>query len=274
MEKTEVQVRRKVEKNHLPTKIMNNSKKAIASVYKDKSPLGILDRDLEKELLTRYLRIDENDRDYGEKRDKFWKNFRLVVPVEGEVLEIAHETDEDGNFERASNLEDFITYKWLQNHPLVAKSEQEMINNPRKEFYIHDPVRETQKENVKVQSKKKAYLELAKLSDNEEKMDILVRLLVGVNPDNLSKEDKENRLDQYIDDNPAKFVKMATDPDLEIRAEIEQMVDKGIIRKQGNSYLYMDKTIGDSIAEAINFFKNERNSELVLDLKSKLKDIA
>jgi len=274
MNKKEVHVRRKVEKNHLPTKIMNDSKKAVASVYKDKQPLGILDQDLEKQLLTEYLRIDENDNEYGEKRDDFWKNFRLVVPTSGVVLDIEHTTDDNGDFEWASNLEDFITFKWLENHPLVADSEQEMKSTPRKEFYIYDPVRQTQKDNIKVQKKKEAYIGLAELAENEEKMDILVRLLCEVNPDKLSKEAKENKLDEYIDKNPNKFVKYAEDPDLEVRAEIEQMVDAGIIRKQGNSYLYMDKTIGDSIAEAINFFKNERNSELVLDLKSKLKDIS
>lgn len=272
MEKVEVQVRRKVENSHLPTKITNNSKRAVASVYKDKHPLGITDKELEKELLLDYLNIDPNDRTYGQQRDEFWKNFRLVVPVKGVVLNISTREDEDGN-EVPNNLEDFITFKWLENHPLVAKSKQEMNSNITKEFYIHDPVRETQKDNVKVQAKKQAYIELHNLSDNPEKRDILVRLLLGNDPDKMMEEQKENLLDEYIDNNPAKFVDMVTDPDLEIRSEIEQMVEQGILRKQGASYLYMDSTIGDSLAEAVSYFKNKRNSEVVLDLRSKLKDM-
>lgn len=272
MEKVEVQVRRKVRNSYLPTKITNNSKRAIASVYKDKHPLGITDKDLEKKLLMDYLNIDANDRNYGEKRDEFWKNFRLVVPVEGVVLNISTREGEDGE-KIPNNLEDYITYKWIQNHPLVAESKKKMQRNPRKEFYIYDPVRETQANNVEVQSKKKAYVELANLADNPEKRDILVRLLIGSDPTNMMEEQKENLLDEFIDKNASKFVDMVTDPDLEIRAELDAMVEKGILRKQGNSFLYMDTTIGDSVAEAISFFKNKRNSEIVLDLRSKLKDL-
>ena len=264
----EVQIRRKVEKSHLPTKVMNDSKKAVASVLKDRKPLGIADEQIEKKLLKKYLRIDEDDKTYGDQRDNFWTEFRILVPMSGVVLNIAK--DENGEY---INTEDAIRYFWAKGHPLVADSRSEMINNPRKQFYIYDPQRESQKENVVVQAKKNAYIEFANLSENEEKLATVVRLLIGLDPEPMTKEDQENHLSNYIEKNPAKFVKTVTDEDLEIRAEITRMVEKGILRKQGNSYLYMDTTIGDSIGESISFFKNKRNSEIVLDLRSKLKDL-
>lgn len=273
MAEKQVQIRRKVEKTHLPTKIMNNSKKVIGSVYKGRHPLGIQDKEVEKHLLTQLLNIDENDKEYGEKRKNFWIDFRLVVPTKGVLLDISLNNTE-GDLPNPKEIEDYVTYLWLKGHPLVADSEREMKNSMNKDFFIYDPVKETQKQNIQVQSKKKAYMELHKAAEDEAKLDMLTRLLVGISPDSLSKEDKENRLSEYIEDNARKFVDYATDEDLEIRSEIEQMVEQGILRKQGSSYLYMDTTIGDHIGEAISFFKNERNSEVVLDLKSKLKAVS
>ena len=270
-EKVEVQIRRKREKNHIPTKIMNDSKRAIGSVLKNKRPLGIKDKATEKELLCRFLGIDEQDPSYGDQRDRFWREFRLLVPMSGVVLTIAQ--DGNGNY---LNMEDGIAYEYLKdnNHPLVATSERDMIQSPRKEFYIYDPISESKRSNVAVQFKKKAFLELAKIAEQPEKTNILIRLLLDQNPDSMTDVQKENMLSEFIDDNAKKFVDFVTDPDLKIRAEVESMVEKGILRKQGSSYLYMDSTIGDNIAEAISYMKNDRNSSVVADLKAKLRDIA
>lgn len=281
--KTEVQIRRKITSSHLPAKIVNDSKVTIGSVLYRRGTLGILDADIEKKLLCRYLGIEEGDRTYPEKKEKFWKEFRVLVPTNGVVLNIAIssvETEKVGKGKDAKekivdvfpdNLLDYITYLWLLNHPQVAKTEAQMKADPRKRFYIYDPVAESAKQNVLVQNKKQAYLEFANLKP--EKMDILVKLLLGLEPANLTPSEKENALETFVQQSPNEFVKFATDPDLEIRAEIEKMVDAGILRKQGASYLYMDTTVGDSIAEAISYMKNDRNSEVVLDLKSKLKEL-
>lgn len=265
---TQVHLRRRPPETHLPAKIANKSKLTLASVYKDGQPLGLLDKDLEKDLLKKHLNIDDNATDYGEKRNNFWKELRIPVPTEGVVLNIAK--TEDGS---PFDTEDYIKYKWATAHPLVAGSEQEMKSDHRKQFYIYDPVKETAQNNQKLQIKKQAYIELANISKDREKLEVLGRVLLPVSVENLSAERLENDLASFIEDDPKRFVELAKDEDVEIRSKIYHMVDKGVIRNQGGSYLYMDKTLGDSIGETINFFKNKRNSETVLDLESKLKDL-
>jgi len=268
----QVQVRRKESKSHLSPKILSQAKKVIASVIKNRQPLGIEPRELEKELLTKLLNIDENDKNYTEQRNEFWTEFRLVVPSEGVVLDIGTYEDEDGN-KMYNNITDYVTYQFIKGHPLVADSRADMLKSHTKEFYVYNPERESQKENIRVGYKKQAYTELAKLSGNTEKLAMVTRLLVGVDPDSISTQQQENMVANFIDKDPRTFVNTVTDKDLEIRSEITRMVEKGILRTQGSSYLYMDTTIGDSMPEAISFFKNKRNSEVVLDLRSKLKDV-
>lgn len=263
----EVQLRRREIKSHLPSKVIAGAKKTLASVYKDRSPLGLPDKTEEKNLLSALLNIETTDRDYSQRIKDFWTNFRVVVPSSGVVLNVEKVDD------KPAHIEDYLIYTWACNHPLVAHSKQEMLNDRRKQFYIYDPEKEITRTNQEVKNTKLAYKEFLALSEDDTKMDMAIRLLSGEDPVKMTAEMKENRLDILLKQNPTKFLKVVTDPDLEVRAEIEVMVTKGILRKQGASYLYMDSTIGDSLAEAVSFFKNDRNSETILDLRSRLKQI-
>jgi len=60
---------------------------------------------------------------------------------------------------------------------------------------------------------------------------------------------------------------------LEIRSEIDLMVENGVLRKSGNTYFYIDEIIGDTIDESITFFKNKKNSSHVSDMRAKLKEL-
>lgn len=269
----EVHLRRQEPNSHLPAKVLTNRKSVLASVLKNRNPLGLKDKDLEKKLLSQLLNIETSDRDYSAKVKEFWTDFRVVVPSGGVVLDIST-IEEEGEDPKPREIEDYITFLWAENHPLVGKSKEEMLSSHIKLFHIHDPEKEVAKENQNVKNTKDAYREFIKLSEDEEKMDMVVRLLGGENPAAMTTEMKENQLDTLLKQNPNKFLKVATDKDLSIRAEIKQMVDKNILRKQGASFLYMDTTIGDSEAEAVSYFKNDRNSETVLDLKSRLKELS
>lgn len=268
----QVHLRRKEIKSYLPSKVIANAKKTLSSVLKDRNPLGLSDKEEEKRLLSQLLNIEPTDRDWSEKIKEFWINFRVIVPANGVVLDIST-IDEENKI--PVNIEDYLIYKWAHNnHPLVANSKEEMLSSHMKEFYIYDPEKETAKQNQNVKNTKLAYREFIALSEDANKMDMVIRLLTGENTSNMTSDMKENRLDILLKQNPNRFLAVVTDPDLEIRAEIENMVEKGILRKQGASYLYMDTTIGDSLAESVSYFKNDRNSETVLDLRARLKELS
>lgn len=262
-----VQLRRKDKKSFLPTKITSNSMKVVGSVFKNRQPLSLSDSALEQDLLRKYADIRVEDPKFSEKRTSFWTDFRVKVPSEGLVLNIST------NDKEPLILKDYLTFKWLENHPLVATSKEEMLKNPIKEYYIYDPNEELLNENAKTQERKAAYRELIKLENNTNVIDQLIRLLTNKNPDKLSKEMKENELEQITRTQPNRFLKFAKDKNLKIRAEIEEMVEYSVLRKAGNQYIYMDEIVGENIEDAIVYFKSDRNSSTLLDLRAKLEEV-
>lgn len=267
-EKT-VHVIRKEKNSHLPNEVLQDSTVRIGSIFDGRSPLKGLEGEEERELLSGLLGIEEDHPEFRERARKFWAEMSLTVDTGGETLNIS--IDESGNPE---NVEDYITYKWLREHKYVADSKEEMLSSPLKDFYIRDPERETKKENERVNAKKDAYREFIHLTEGKEaKMDMVLRILDSTNPSKLTREQKENKLETYAAETPKKFTKIATDENLEIRSEIDEMVENEIIRKSGNSYFYMDELIGENLQETIGYFQNKKNSSTVNDMRAKLKEL-
>jgi len=262
-----IQVRRKEKKSYLPPEVKADAKRVIGSVFKDRRPLGLANEDLEQKLLKKYADIRVDDRDFGKKKRDFWKNMRVEVPSEGKVLDIT--TDENNE---PIETEDFLIYKWLQNHPLVAETKQGMLDDSNKEYYLYDPEEEIRNENQEAQVRKDAYKALLQLEDDDKVVDQLLRLLGDKRPEKMTTEMKENEIEQLTRTQPKRFLEYAEDPNLALRAEIEEMVEYSVLRKSGNQYIYMDEVIGDTMQDAIVYFKNERNSQTVLDLRAKLEE--
>ena len=76
------------------------------------------------------------------------------------------------------------------------------------------------------------------------------------------------------DKEPAKFLKISGDKNLDIIAEIEEMVAKGVLRKIGNQIIHEDETIGADVKEAVIYFNNKKNSGAINAMRAKLKTIA
>lgn len=266
--KREVSIRRRETKSHLPPEVIANSKKKLGSIFVGQGPLRGVEGDEEKKLLSKHLGIDTDSREFEREAFDFWAELTINVPSEGVELNITK--DSDGN--PVAPL-DYIKYRWAKKHKLVADSRAEMNANAYKQFYIYDPEEETRRDNSKVQDKLDAYSEFIKVKKDEKKMNRLIRLLGNSNPDKMTKEEKENLLDTMVSNEPKKFALIAKDKNLDVRAEIEEMVSKNILRKIGNQVYYIDDKIGDTMEEAILFFKDAKNSSTVSTLKAKLEEI-
>ena len=170
---------------------------------------------------------------------------------------------------------DYITFKWCKKHRQVADSKEELERDNSKKFYIYDPQRDLLKKNAKVKIQKEADKEFIKASTDADKMKRLLRLLSkGTNPEKLSNLEVENNLYEIKSKEPAKFLKFVKDKDLDLRAEIEEMVSKDVLRKIGNQYIYGDETIGENITDTIVYFKNKKNSGAVNAIRAQLKELA
>lgn len=263
----EIQIRRRETKSYLPIPVVANSKKMLSSVYDGAGPLKGLSKDEEKQLLSKHLGIDPDEKDFPKITRSFWADLRIEIPSDGKVLNITKDEDND-----PANIYDYIVFKWAEKHPHVAKDREEMLSNSKFKYYVHDPEVATQKSNVKVAFKKKAYAEFIKIGEDETKIDRLIRLLTDSEPSAMSLKQKQNTLDQIIEDSPERFFVTATDKHIQTKAILSELVSNNIVNKIGNQYYFIDEKLGETEDEAVKYFNDKKNSETVNILKAKLQE--
>lgn len=267
MASKEVQIRRKIKTSHLPEAIVQKSRVKLGSHFVNSAPLKGLSREEERKYLPQIIGIDPDERSFRKEAQDYWASFSIEVPMSGVVLEVG--TDENGE---PLNLEDWVAYQWAKKHKSVAESQEEMEGNIVKDFYIYDGERETIRENIKVQAKKKAYRKFIQMSDDKDVLEYAVRLLTNSNPSNMTKEQMENILSTVVDESPDRFLTVAGDKHLKTKASIMEMVSLGVLRKIGNQFLFMDQTIGNTLDEAVAYLTNPKNSGEVTQMKSQLEE--
>jgi hypothetical protein len=223
----------------------------------------------EKKYLPKVTNIDPESKDWREKADQYWKEFEVKVNEEGPILNLT--TNSDGE---PVNVKDFVTFRFAYSHPRVAQNEESMRADTNKWFYIYDPDKVKVKKNISVLLKRDAYTKFAELSTGNDNEKILTRILrmKGINPDFMSKVDIENAVSEIVDEDPQGFLDVAGDRDLKVKAILEEMVEKNVVNRIGQNYLFGEINLGASMQEAVLFIKNPANSETLNILKAKLSE--
>lgn len=269
MNSKKIYVRRRETMGHLPKEIRAGAKIRVGSIFVNRLPLKGVEGEEEAKLLRPILNVPPTHQDWPQKAHDFWASLSLLVPFEGRELEIG--LREDGS---PVNSMDYIYWRWLQRHKHVAETEMQMLDNADKRFYIYDPEREKVKRNELVKFKKEADKEFLKLEGDYSRMRKLLRVCVpGTNPDKMMDMDVENALYEEKEKRPKIFLRYATDENLDVQAEIEEMVEEGILRRIGNQVIFGDETVGQDIKDTIVYFKNRRNSGQINVMRARLREI-
>ena len=250
---------------HLPKEVRANAITKIGSVYVNRQPLKGVEGEEEKKIMNGMLDVAPDHVDWPKHVKNYWANLTIKVPFEGIELEVG--TDEDG---KPFNIDHYLKYRFCLKHPYVAENKDQA--GGKQKFYFVDADRDIREKNKTIQTKKDADKEFIKASSDEKKMDWLLRVLSDQNPLKLTREQKENALYDIKDKDPAKFFKVATDKDLELKAEIESMIEAGVLRKIGNQVIYIDEVIGEDMKDTIVYLKNKKNSGTLTILRAKLKE--
>jgi hypothetical protein len=259
-------IRRKEVQGFLPKEIRAGARVTIGSMYVGRQPLKGLDSEEAKKYLPDIIGLPANHVDFPAAEKDFWANMKIKVPFEGTELDIT--TDENGT---PINVMDWITYKWCSKHRHVADKKEVMDAHHR--FYIYDPNRELVDQNNKIKVKKEADKEYIKVSTDIDKMRRVLRVFGTPKPENLTEIQVENSLYEIKDKQAEKFLKVVKDQNLDLKAEIEEMVALGVIRKIGNQHIYGEETIGENITDTVIYFKNKKNSGQVNAMRAQLKTL-
>lgn len=270
MSSKKVIIKRKETTNHLPKEIRAGAIKTIGSIYKGRQPLKGVEGEEEKKYLNGLLDVAPGHLEWDKHVRTFWADMRLKVPYAGVELEVGM-VDDSAEDPYPIDVMDYLTYRWLKVHRLVADSKEEMDEDGRKLYYIYDPNRERNIKNATVQLRKDADKEFVKVSGETEKMYQVFRALGLGNPDTMMKSDVENSLFDFKDANPNKFLLIARDKNLEVIAEIRAMVEASVIRKIENQYLFEDAVIGEDEQSTIAYFKNKANTGALNAMRALLK---
>ena len=268
MASKKVYLRRKQIDNFLPEEIRAEAIMKLSSVFVNRQPLKGFDLEDEKKYLKGLLDVDPENQSWPRHAKEFWTNTTIKVGFEGVELEIGMNDKGD-----PISIMDWIHYNFALRHPHVALTEEEMNKNYQKRFYIQDRAKDELKKNVVVQVKKDADKEFIKVSSSKKEMSWILRLMSSSNPDIMSREQVENSLYELKEKEPKRFLKIAQDKHLALKAEVEEMVSAGVLRRIGNQVIFIDEVLGDTLDDTIVHLKYKKNSGKLTILRAKLKEL-
>jgi len=260
-----ITIKRRENTTNLPDHVYAESKRRIGSVFTKTGDIySGLTFPEQKKFLPYILGVDPSDTTFGKAVKSYFRNMTIEVPPEGAQLEAS--TNESGE---PLSVMDYVKYKFASTHPHVAPDEASMSSNRAFKYYIYDEALELEEDYNELEYRKKAYKEFIKLTDNEKKLDMVVRLHFE-NPKKMDTKEKELFLEAMVEENPLNFYNIATSKNLELQAFIEECLTAEVLRKIGNSLLLGDEKIGDSMEEAVLFLKDKKNSSTLTTLKARV----
>jgi hypothetical protein len=185
----------------------------------------------------------------------YWTMFRVDVPKEGQILDLAFPEDE-------------LKYLVLKAHQRVANSEMERFDSPFAEYVMTSEEQEAKVVNRKSKLKRKAYKVFSAMSTTEMK-DVL-KVMGKRAGDSASVDFVESQLDAIVTDNPQNFLTTVEDPTFKMRAFIDDCISERILVKNGTKYqLPGGDVVGYALEQTIEYLQNPENQEVYLDLKGK-----
>lgn len=248
---------------NLPDDIYVDAKRRVGSVF-DKN--GNLVKGLsiaeQKNILPMVMGMSHNDPGWTNAVHRFYAEMSIEVPQNGVEFDIS--TTEGGE---PNNPMDYIKFRFAINHPHVAEEEDKDMNGTR--YYFFDPAQDEQERVAETRQRKDAYKNLILICEDELRMETVLKAN-GQNITGFTKDQKELALEEMMEADPAEFIRIANDKNLETIALVKECLDCSVLRKSGNTYLYGDEVLGEDMEQTVRALKLKRNSGMLQDIKAKL----
>lgn len=175
----------------------------------------------------------------------FWITFHIKLGAKDLVLDLEDPYDE-------------LRYIFLKGHKRIANGlgDRKATAN----YVIINEESEAKEANVKSKAKRQALREFDKMSATE--MRKCLRIL-GYRADDVSSEIVEQRLNDFIEQNPIAFIeKWVNNSSKEIEFLIQEAVAKNVLRKNKNVYHYGTDIIGHTLEDVVVYLSKPENQDL------------
>lgn len=213
----------------------------------------------EEEEFEKQLRLKKGDL---APTSEFWDTFRITIPDEGLVL--------------TENPLHALYKKVMSGDPEVAISEADLKFKPSAKYIITSEVDKASEANKTRKVKNKAIAAFTNLSPAEIN-DYLA--LYEMTADNMDPEVAYNRLGEFVEKTPVKFLSFVEDPLLKDKFFIIRCVKLGVIRKQtfratfDQPLLFNEVKLGDNLTESIQFLKAGENQNIMIAVKKQIETL-
>lgn len=183
-------------------------------------------------------------------------------------LELRLNNDKPTTFVIESEMDE-IRWRALINRSKVAINELEIAKNPMALFYVEDKEAKAKVIEKKADAKLEA-LELFTDMTSDERRGILklysVRGTEAI-PDRQIKATLFEKIELDVD----KFLILAKDKNLKTRIMVEDLLEKGMLSKKSNYYVYEGESLGSSIESVVTFFNDPKNQSVKIAMNQEAK---
>lgn len=228
----------------------------------------------EDKIMPAIVNLNPSDPGFRIAVTNFYKNLRKKVEFQGAELEIGLD-----NNEMPLNTEEYLLYKMAVAHPYTGKTKEDCHNNRMLQFYIVDPEAEDEVKSNELEFETKAMVEFAKLVEDDNKLDLVLRNVIIKYPETgsltellaLPSKKKQLKISELLKKDAMYFLEIVSDKDLQYKAEIMSMVEGGILVKEGNRFLNGSSNLG-SLDGTIAWMKDPNNSSEYVVLQARLQE--
>jgi len=175
----------------------------------------------------------------------FWTTFHIKLGIKDLLLDLEDPYDE-------------LRYIFLKGHKRVANglSDRKATAN----YVIINEESEARETNIRNKIKRQAIKEFDKMTVSD--MRKCLRIL-GHKADEMSSEVVEQKLNDYVENDPASFLdKWVNNTRKETEFLIQEAVAKNVLRKNKNIYRYGTDIIGHTLDEVVVYLEKPENQEL------------
>lgn len=178
------------------------------------------------------------------------------------------------------NLDEYIMYRHCLLYSAIAKDTSLINGNPNIRFYFKDENKEATlqaKHRQEVNAAKRNYI--TAIGDDDLFRAVYVQYCVQRNMaivPALADEriNQETQLDKFSVQEPEKFNKICNDKDVRVKSDIELLIARGeLIRSQFNQNITTatGEFVGANMKEAIAWYKNPENENIIAAFRNKIK---
>lgn len=186
-------------------------------------------------------------------------------------LEFRLNNDKPTTFLIASPMDE-VKWRALIERNQIAKTELDISKNPLTSFYIEDKEAKAKVIEKQADLKLEALDIFSDMSSDERRGILKLYGLRGL--EDISDRQIKAALFEKIEFDINKFLTLVKDKNLKTRIMIEDLLEKGMLTKKGQYYVYEGESLGSSLDAVVEFFNDPKNQsiKIVMTQEAKAKE--